>query len=121
MTTTTRLRIHFFESLAPEALSPAMLVVVALALAPSASQRPKAPAFELVQSLDHPVISDKVGRDVYKINSGFEGGLYSKTPDGVYHLFPTECMSDIPHVAWDIHTMSHHWLVLRISKVSQYV
>ena len=37
------------------------------------------------------------------------GGLYTKTPDGMYHLFPTECMSDIPGVAWDIHTESHHW------------
>ena len=91
----------------------AMLFVVAFALARlPATQRPKAPAFELVRSLDHPVISDKVGRDIYKINSGFEGGLYTKTPDGIYHLFPTECMSDIPHVAWDIHTMSHHWSVL---------
>ena len=37
------------------------------------------------------------------------GGLYTKTPDGKYHLFPTECMSDMPGVPWDIHTMSHHW------------
>ena len=28
---------------------------------------------------------------------------------GLYHLFPTECMSDMKGVAWDIHTMSHHW------------
>jgi hypothetical protein len=38
------------------------------------------------------------------------GGLYTKTVDGLYHLFPTECMSDMPKVAWDIHTESHHWV-----------
>ena len=27
----------------------------------------------------------------------------------MYHLFPTECMLDMPRVAWDIHTESHHW------------
>ena len=83
--------------------------VVATGLPPP--QHLKKPAFELVKSLDRPVISDTIGRDRYKINNGFEGGLYSKTQDGTYHLFPTECMSDMPHVAWDIHTMSHHWSV----------
>jgi hypothetical protein len=68
------------------------------------------PKFELVQALDHPVISSNVGKDRHHINNGFEGGLYTKTEDGKYHLFPTECMSDMPGVPWDIHTMSHHWV-----------
>lgn len=66
------------------------------------------PKFELMQALDHPVISSDIGKDLYHINNGFEGGLFTKESDG-YHLFPTECMSDMPGVPWDIHTESHHW------------
>ena len=42
-----------------------------------------------------PVIGAAQGH-AEKIYNGFEGGLYTKTlNDGLYHLFPTECMSDM--------------------------
>ena len=71
--------------------------------APTPSTLPP-PAFELVQTLDHPVISlPQTAAQQPTNRGGFEGGLYTKTPeDEVYHLFPTECMSDMPGVAWDV-------------------
>jgi hypothetical protein len=33
---------------------------------------------------------------------GFEGGLFTKSDDGTYHLFPSECMADIEGKSWDI-------------------
>eukprot|EP01043_Picozoa_sp_COSAG02_P054268 COSAG02_NODE_6120_length_3785_cov_2.818231_2_plen_327_part_00 len=40
---------------------------------------------------------------------GAQGGLYFRDASGLYHLFPSECMLDQPHVAWDIHMESHDW------------
>ena len=84
---------------------------------PTAAPTPSAlppPAFELVQALSHPVISlPQTAAQQPTNHGGFEGGLYTKTvEDGLYmyHLFPTECMSDMVGVAWDIHTESHHWV-----------
>ena len=90
---------------------------VALGLAgrpplPKALPQLSKPVFELVQALDHPVITHADVAPQQPTNGGgFEGGLYTKTEeDGLYHLFPTECMQDQPGVAWDIHTESHHWV-----------
>lgn len=62
----------------------------------------RVPQFELVKALDQPVISQSTGIR-HGINNGFEGGLYTKSVDGMYHLFPSECMDDMPGAAWDIH------------------
>jgi hypothetical protein len=51
----------------------------------------------LVEALDRPVIDAVMGK-AHHINNGFEGGLYTKTDDGIYHLFATECMLDMPKV-----------------------
>jgi hypothetical protein len=82
--------------------------LVLLVSCSAASQPLSPPNFELVRALSQPVIGSTQGK-AHGINDGFEGGLFTKTDDGVYHLFATECMSDIPDVPWDIHTESHHW------------
>jgi hypothetical protein len=72
-----------------------MLLFVSLVAAVRCATPVDSPQFDLLQALDHPVISKSVGEDKYKINNGFEGGLYTKTEDGVYHLFPSECMCSV--------------------------
>jgi hypothetical protein len=70
------------------------------------------PVFELYQSLDAPVIDSEIAHAQSgggAPNSGFEGGLFFRDATGLYHLFPSECMLDQPHVAWDIHMESHDW------------
>jgi len=52
-----------------------------------------------------------MGKQAYpEMIHGFEGGLYLRTEeDGVYHLFPSECMNDRKGLPWDVHMRSHHW------------
>lgn len=78
-------------------------------LAPLAAA-PHAPVFRLHTALDAPVIDSALAHSQPGgPNSGFEGGLFFKTSDGRYHLFPSECMLDRPKVPWDIHMESHDW------------
>lgn len=70
------------------------------------------PVFRLHTALDAPVIDSALAHAQPGgggPNSGFEGGLYFRTSDGRYHLFPSECMLDRPKVPWDIHMESHDW------------
>ena len=90
------------------------MLAFALAVAPalsSATPAAAAPVFELYKALRRPVIDRALAHSYPGApNSGFEGGLYFKTPDGKYHLFPSECMLDTPKVPWDIHMESHDWV-----------
>lgn len=75
------------------------------------SAAPAGPVFELHQALDKPVIGSALAHSKPGgPNSGFEGGLYFKTADGMYHNFPSECMLDRKGVPWDIHMQSHDWV-----------
>ena len=78
--------------------------------ASAAASTPPEPLFELHSAVAEPVI-DRARAHALPggPNSGFEGGLYFRAADGVYHLFPSECMLDRPKVPWDIHMESHDW------------
>jgi len=70
-----------------------------------------APEFELWQTLPAPVIGEAVGKGEHGIMHGFEGGFFLRTEeDGMYHLFPSECMDDRKGLPWDVHMESHHWV-----------
>ena len=86
----------------------ALLLAASLAQAHASASTP---VFELVEALAHPVIDKtRAHSQPGGPNNGFEGGLYLKTEeDGLYHLFPSECMQDMKGVPWDIHMQSHHW------------
>ena len=78
--------------------------------ASAATSTPPEPLFELQSALAEPVIDKARAHALPRgPNSGFEGGLYFRAADGVYHLFPSECMLDRPKVPWDIHMESHDW------------
>eukprot|EP00039_Didymoeca_costata_P017169 m.316260 g.316260 ORF g.316260 m.316260 type:complete len:369 (+) comp16501_c0_seq17:43-1149(+) len=86
-----------------------VFIVVALLLV-SQTHAVDTPDFELVKALPYPVInSTRAHMWPGAPNSGFEGGLYFRTSDGKYHLFPSECMLDRKGVPWDVHMESHHW------------
>ena len=77
----------------------------------AAAAAPATPIFELHHALDAPVIDKALAMEYAGApNSGFEGGLFFRAPDGLYHLFPSECMLDRPKVPWDIHMESHDWV-----------
>ena len=87
-----------------------LLLASCCAGAASAGTSTPEPLFELQSALAEPVIDKARAHALPRgPNSGFEGGLYFRAADGVYHLFPSECMLDRPKVPWDIHMESHDW------------
>jgi hypothetical protein len=66
------------------------------------------PTFALLSADAHAVINATQGLAA-GIKHGFEGGLYLSSPDGVRHLFPSECMDDIAGMRWDTHMRGGHY------------
>jgi hypothetical protein len=69
------------------------------------------PRFELVSAGASPVLNASQGL-AEGVLHGFEGGLYFAEGPGdglVRHLFPSECMDDVPGLPWDAHMRGGHF------------
>ena len=66
--------------------------VLTLALALAAQAAAANQSWTVVSKTNGTVLSTKTGHQ-YGIQSGFEGGDYFRTADGIYHYFATEMLN----------------------------